>query len=148
MAEQTVKTYPLVTVGALIVAPDCEILFVESKKWLNCFSLPGGKVEFGETRVDAVRREVKEETGLDIINERFALTQECIFSPEFWKKSHFVMNDFIVDLAPNCKKEDVILNDEAYNFVWASPLRAKKLILNKECRILLDWYLVNELGLE
>lgn len=34
------------------------------------YILPGGHVEHGESFVDAVIREMKEETGLDIINPR------------------------------------------------------------------------------
>ena len=36
------------------------------------YTLPGGHVEHGESFVDAVIREMKEETGLDIINPRLA----------------------------------------------------------------------------
>ena len=36
----------------------------------KCYTLPGGHVEAGESFVDAVIREMKEETGLDIINPR------------------------------------------------------------------------------
>lgn len=134
---------PLVTVGALIVAPDGQILLVRSKKWHDLYSLPGGKIEGGETRTAALCREVWEETHLKITNLRFAFVQECIFSPEFWQKRHFVMNDYIADLDPACAKDQVILNDEAYAFLWIDPQEALQLSLHQECRVLIEWYLKN-----
>jgi FolB domain-containing protein len=132
---------PLVTVGGLIIAPDGDILLVQSIKWHGLYSLPGGKVEGGETREEAFIREVWEETRLKISNLRFAIVQDCIFSPEFWQKKHFVMNDFIADLDPSFSKEQVFLNDEAQAFVWISPQQALHLPLHQECRQLIEWYL-------
>lgn len=135
---------PLVTVGGLVVAPDGQILLVRSKKWHDLYSLPGGKVERGETREEALQREVWEETHLKITNLRFALIQECIFSPEFWQKRHFVMNDYIAELDPACAKEQVLLNDEAYAFLWIDPQQALNLSLHHECRVLIEWYLKHQ----
>jgi dihydroneopterin aldolase len=133
---------PIVTVGALIVASDGDILLVRSKKWSDFYSLPGGKVEWGETREAAVRREILEETGLCCLADiKFAIVQDCIFSPLFWQKKHFVMNDFIAYLDPNCSKEAVHLNDEAYEYQWISPEQALLLPLHQECRFLIEWYL-------
>jgi ADP-ribose pyrophosphatase YjhB (NUDIX family) len=133
--------YPLVTVGGLIVAKDGDILLVRSKKWSNLYTVPGGKVELGETLQEAFIREVHEETGLGIVNIRFAMAQDSIFSPEFFHKSHFVMNDFIADLAPDCTKEDVVLNAEAQEYRWVSPEEAMKMTLNRELYVLIGWYL-------
>ncbi len=134
---------PLATVGGLIIAPDGQILLVQSKKWSDLYSLPGGKVEWGERREEAFQREVWEETHLKIINIRFAIVQDSIFSPEFWQKRHFIMNDFLADLDPTCSKEEVILNDEAYGFRWIEPQQALQLALHRECRILIEWYIAN-----
>jgi mutator protein MutT len=58
---------PVVGVGAVVVR-DGRALVVkrahEPRK--GEWSLPGGTVELGETLVDAVKREIKEETGLDV----------------------------------------------------------------------------------
>jgi dihydroneopterin aldolase len=132
---------PLATAGALIIAPDGDVLLVQSKKWHDLYSIPGGKIEIGETREEALHREVREETGLKVKNIRFALVQECIFSSEFWQKRHFIMNDFIADLDPAYSKDQVVLNDEAYAFRWIAPVEALQLPLHHECRVFIEWYL-------
>lgn len=65
--ERRYPKRPLLGVGALIFQRDC-ILMVERggeplKGW---WSIPGGLVETGELLEDAIRREVREETGLEI----------------------------------------------------------------------------------
>lgn len=132
---------PLVTVGGLIIAGDGDLFLVRSKKWKDLYSLPGGKVEWGERREEAFQREVWEETGLKITDIRFALVQDCIDSSEFWQSRHFVMNDFVARLDPSCAKASVALNDEAYEFIWIPPKEALHLPLHHECRVLIEWYL-------
>lgn len=133
--------YPLATVGGLIVAPDGDILLVKSTKWIDCYSLPGGKIELGETREQAFIREIREETHLELGEVRYVMAQDSIFSPDFWTPRHFIMHDFVAQMAPNFHKEDVILNEEAEAFLWVPPSEARKMHLNREAYILLDWYL-------
>src|SRR5262245_45521296 len=70
---------------------------------------PGGVLELGETIPDGVRREVREETGLDV--EPVALTG-------VYKK----MNRGIVALVFRCKIAggDLTTTDEASAFRWAA----------------------------
>lgn len=123
---------PLVTAGALIFSPSGKVLLVKTHKWNDLYTVPGGKVELGETCADAVVREVKEETGLEVENVRFVCYQEAIFSDQFWKPAHFVMHDFFVDLKPGVQEADVVLNDEAEEFVWVTFAEAATLPLTRE----------------
>lgn len=137
------QVYPLSTVGGLIVAPDGEILLVQSHKWPDCYSIPGGKIELGESCEHAIIREVQEETGLHVIEARYALTQESIFNPEFWKKMHFVMHEYICFLPEGVNKKGVQLNEEAVSYIWVTPQKALTLKLNRESYPLIRWYLLH-----
>lgn len=132
--------YPLTTVGGLIIAHDGTILFVRSKKWSDLFTLPGGKVELGECREKAFEREIMEETGLPLKNIRFAICQDSIFNDEYHNPNHFVMHDYIAELADGVPKDAVCLNDEAYEYQWMTPDEARTKKLNREVYKLLDWY--------
>jgi len=58
---------PLVAVGGVVFRGE-KVLLVRRKHPPNQdrWAIPGGKVEFGETLRDALRREMKEETNLDV----------------------------------------------------------------------------------
>ncbi|MFN4173522.1 MAG: HAD-IIB family hydrolase [Parachlamydiaceae bacterium] len=130
---------PIVTVGVLIVSKDNRLFFARSeRKWSGKWTIPGGKVEPGETLIQAAIREVKEETRLDIADVRFAKICESIFSKEFFKRRHFVMHDFVARLTSN--EDAVILNDEAEEYGWFTIEEAKKLDLIEPGKELIQWW--------
>jgi 8-oxo-dGTP diphosphatase len=53
----------------------------------NTWCLPGGHLDLGESFEDTARREVKEETGLEITNVRFGAVTNDIFTTE---NKHYV----------------------------------------------------------
>jgi 8-oxo-dGTP diphosphatase len=58
---------PLLTVDAVIFFQEGIVLIRrENPPFQGCYALPGGFVEVGETVEEAVQREAKEETGLEI----------------------------------------------------------------------------------
>ena len=66
-ASRTFPDRPIVGVGAVVFKGEQVMLIRRGKaprkgQW----SLPGGGVELGETTSDAIRREIQEETGLDV----------------------------------------------------------------------------------
>lgn len=109
--------YPEPTVGAVILNKHDEILLCKSKKWNDQYVIPGGHIEQGERMEDALRREVMEETGLEIYDIRLIGLQESIFSPKFHAPRHFIFIDFI------CRTDstEVVLNEEADSYLWSAP---------------------------
>jgi len=126
---------PEATVGALIFNDAGEVLMIRTHKWSNLWGIPGGKIKWGEPSVDALRREIKEETGLDVTDITFVLVQDCIHSKEFYRDAHFVLLNYTCRCAG---KLIVRLNDEARESRWVTTGAALKMPLNTPTRILLE----------
>ena len=111
------NAYPEPTVGALIFNPDGQLLLVKTFKWKDHFVIPGGHIELGERIEDACRREVKEETGLDVYDLKLLGIQECVYDKSFHEKKHFIFIDFV------CKTDstNVVINEEHQDFKWVYP---------------------------
>ena len=108
------QKYPEPTVGALIFNEDDQLLIVKTHKWHDNYTIPGGHVELGEHLVDALEREIKEETGLILSGADFLCFQEFVFDDCFWEKRHFIFFDFLCRVKPG----QVRLNDEAEGYAW------------------------------
>jgi len=125
---------PVVTVGALIFNEANQVLMVRTHKWSDLWGIPGGKVKWGETSEDALRRELKEETALDVSDIRFVLVQDCIHSKEFYRDAHFVLLNYTCQCMG---RPNVILNDEAREFRWLSIAEALQRPVNQPTKKLL-----------
>jgi len=126
---------PIATVGALIFDQRGKVLMIRTHKWSNLWGIPGGKIKWGEPSIDALRREIKEETNLEVDNIEFVLVQDCIHSKEFYRDAHFVLLNYTCKCSGG---SDVILNDEAREFRWVSIEEALKLAINQPTRKLLE----------
>jgi ADP-ribose pyrophosphatase YjhB (NUDIX family) len=102
---------PMVGVGALIFECDRILMAQRGKEPLKgWWSLPGGALEVGELLADGVRREVREETGLDVrplgvleIFER--IMRDASGAPEY----HYVLVDYVCRILGGelCAGDDV-----------------------------------------
>jgi nucleoside triphosphatase len=106
--------YPEPTVSAVIFNPAGKILLCKSHKWGNKYVIPGGHIELGEKMEEALKREILEETGLNIYDIKLVSLKESIYSDKFHEKRHFIFIDYI------CKTDstNVSLNDEAEEYEW------------------------------
>ena len=78
------------------------------------YSLPGGRVEFGESLYQALRREVDEETGLRIDIVGLAGWREVLPTTG---GGHYVIMSF----AARWRANEPVLNDEHDDFKWLAP---------------------------
>jgi len=82
--------------SAGVLVRDGKIL-VQREKYGSEYALPGGHVQMGETTVDALVHEYREETGADIRCERLLWTEEC-----FWewngRKHHNLTYYYLINL--------------------------------------------------
>jgi 8-oxo-dGTP diphosphatase len=88
---------PFLGVGALIFE-DGRLLLVERAKepLKGYWSLPGGIVEAGEKLEDAIRREVREETGLEVEPaSMFEIFERIIPGAEGRPEYHYVLIDYL-----------------------------------------------------
>ena len=132
----TNQQFPEPTVGALIFNPEGKLLLVKTHKWKGKYTIPGGHVELGEGLLDALKREILEETGLELIKSKFLCYQEFIYDESFYEKRHFIFFDFICYV----NNGQVQLNNEAQEFVWVDIKEAYSYPIDSYLRYSLDIY--------
>ncbi len=131
------SAYPEPIVGALIINPDNNILLIKSYQWHNLLVIPGGHIEIGESIEHALRREVREETGLEIFDIEFLGFQEYIKGRDYWEDKHFIFLDF----ACRTDSTNVLLNSEAESYIWVSFEQSLTLRIEQHTKIVIKKYL-------
>lgn len=115
--------HPIPGVGVAVIDGG-KILLVRKAAgpWKDHWAVPGGRVELGERMVDAARREVKEETGLDVRLGPVVWTGEVIdtASPPAW---HFTLVDFVGFPVGGTLQA----GDDAAEARWVTPAEAAQL---------------------
>lgn len=108
----TTASRPEVAVGAVCIRGR-RLLVVQRGRGVGqgLWSLPGGRVEAGETLAAAVRRELREETGLDV-----RVGALCGIAERIGGTAHYVICDFwaTADTAATA-----VAGDDAADVTWA-----------------------------
>jgi ADP-ribose pyrophosphatase YjhB (NUDIX family) len=108
--------HPQLAVSAAIFRDDKILLVRRARSPANGFySLPGGRVEFGETLHAALHREVLEETALEIEIVGLAGWREVL--PGTSGGGHYLIMSF----AARWIRGEPHLNDELDDFKWLPP---------------------------
>jgi 8-oxo-dGTP diphosphatase len=106
---------PQLAVSAAIFRSDKFLLVRRARSpGKGFYSLPGGRVEFGESLAEALHREVDEETGLKIELAGLAGWREVL--PTRSGQGHYLVMSF----AARWIGREPILNDELDHFTWVT----------------------------
>jgi 8-oxo-dGTP diphosphatase len=116
VASLVQPTHPQLAVSAAIFRGDKILLVRRARSPAKGFySLPGGRVEFGESLHTALHREVDEETALKIEITGLAGWREVL--PEEPGSGHYLIMSF----AARWSAGEPVLNDELDDFRWLPP---------------------------
>jgi len=117
-AQASPSDRPQLAVSAAIFR-DGRVLLVRRARrpGLGLYSLPGGRVEYGETLAQALAREVTEETALGIAVVGLAGWREVVPDPARGTAGHYV----ILSFAARWASGEVRLNDELDDAQWRAP---------------------------
>lgn len=127
--------HPALAVGA-VVFKDRHILLVKRKNApaKGMWTIPGGRVELGETLKQAAAREILEETGIRIKAGKPVYSFEVI---ERDKTGTIRFHYYIVDLACEYESGRIKPGDDAVDAQWISEKELNRLQINPEARKLL-----------
>ena len=119
--QRQYPSQPLIGVGAIIIHQS-KILIVKraNEPAKGLWSIPGGVVELGEHLHGAIKREVKEETGLEVDIERLVdAVDNIVLDVEGRIQYHYVLLDYLCRLRGGVLKAA----DDVHEIQWI-PLRA------------------------
>ena len=120
--------------GAILFIKEKEpiylLLHYESGHW----DFPKGHVESAESELDAVKREVKEETGITNINIVQNFKENIHY---FYKMNNELMSKDVAFYLAKAKTKDVNLSFEHIGFAWVSYEKAMEKLTYKNAKDIL-----------
>ena len=111
--------------GAIIYNKEGKIFLMTSPKW-NKYVIPGGKIEENETDEEALKREIKEELGIEIAD--IVKIGESIKEPSSDFKDPTLKFHFITFYA-RALQTNIIPNEEISDYGWYTIEEALKMPL-------------------
>ncbi len=115
---------PIVGVGGIVLDAERVLLVKRGREPLKgIWSIPGGKLELGETLREGVRRELREEVGLEVdVLEMVEILDRISLDAEGRVAYHFVLIDFLCESTAGVARAD----DDAAAVAWVARDRVSE----------------------
>lgn len=111
---------PLVGTAAIVFGDSGRVLLIRRGHAPNkgAWGLPGGLLDLGESLVDGVRREIREECAIEIdVRDLVAAFEPRVWDNEGRLEYHYVVLDYWAEL----RTGDAHAGDDAAEIAWANP---------------------------
>lgn len=118
-------------VSAIIVSKEGKIFFgkkdpIKGGVYSDCWHIPGGGIDDGEDKIEALKREVLEETGIKIATQNVKLLddEDTGQSEKVLKDTgekvlcNMKFNVYIVNINQNSEDIDIKLKDDLVKYSW------------------------------
>lgn len=135
MVRREYPDAPIPAVGAFLVEGG-ELLLVKraqepgAGKW----SVPGGAIEVGEKAEEALRREVREELGINISSTRLLDIYDSIFLDEKGRvRYHYVIIEFIAKPSSRTIKP----SEEIIDYIWVKVDKVLEMSITPSLRLMI-----------
>ena len=137
-AENDGRLYPRfpVVAASAVVLREGQILMIRRSNEPNkgMWSIPGGRVELGETVYEAVQREVFEECNIEIeILRLLNVGDNIIQDDEGRVKYHYILVDFLAEY----KCGEITAQSDAEEYRWVTTKELHRLDIAPQLRTLL-----------
>jgi 8-oxo-dGTP diphosphatase len=121
VSDREYPARPIVGIGIVVIKGNTVLLVRRGKPPnIGAWTLPGGAQELGETTEEAARRELLEETGIEVGKLHFAATVDNIRRDEMGRvRFHYT----IIDFAARWVSGDPVADTDVTEAVW-TPLDA------------------------
>ena len=117
--ERMYPVRPWVAVGAIVMREGKVLLIQRGKEpGRGLWAVPGGMVDLGETCQEAVAREVKEETCLDVEVGELFWSVDAIRRDQ---DGRVVYHNIILDYLAEAREGDAVCADDAMDVRWCGP---------------------------
>jgi 8-oxo-dGTP diphosphatase len=107
---------PFIGVGGVVISGNRVLLIQRGNPPLEGqWSIPGGMLELGETLIEGVRRELAEETGLDVrVLDLIEVFERVDLDQAGKPKYHFVVLDYLCEVS----SDTAIAGSDVVNVAW------------------------------
>ncbi len=120
---------PIIGVGGVVIS-DGRVLLVRrgSPPLQGQWSIPGGILESGETLIEGVRRELAEETGIDVrVGTLIEVFERIDRDPSGKAQYHFVVLDYLCEAVRGI----ALAGSDVSEVAWAAPFELEKYSLTE-----------------